>query len=818
MRRADGRRRAVLTAVGLHDAAVLAAVFHAPILWGQVCIPETHSPESLSASGGQAVLAALVGLAVLAMLAARWLAGRGPARLPNAVHLPTVVLLGVAAVSAAFSMNLHASTLELARLLTMAALFFLVANRAALPAAEPRVVAAAFGCSVVLLLFIPTPAEAGAVLKVLGVLGIGATAASVMVHRDDPDPIRWWRDGLILSAVLVVALYGLREKVVVWRELDNPTWQVFSTFFNPNPLGGFFAMVFPLAVSATLTATALGRRVVWGFCAAMLAGMILPTYSKGAMLAIVAAVIVYVLALAWRTHRGRRAVIAALAVVGLVVLLGAAAVLLVEPARERAAAVASSQSASNMFRILTWKGTLGMAAAHPWLGVGPAAFKYVYPKYAIAGYVEAAHQNYLQMFAELGVAGGLAFLWLLGSALFTAARAAREGADFSARVLAVSALAGISALMVHSLLEYNWYVGAINLTFWLLVGMAAHIAHGGRLVEVPAADEAESGRRRRARRDSRVAMPEPQAARRLPWPARSSGRAAALTIVLFAFCWLVWVPARSARAQQLVDEGNALAMAGRGPTAVVRFEAATRYDPGWADAWERYGLVRGVVYERELDESVDLLRHAMELAPTSFRPPSSLGQLYAEHDHLAKAAEAYEKALELFPQHTKTMRRLAETYDRMGDRERALAIYRRMIEVEQSPYNRYRALEDVDVDTNFAYAHYELGRAAMREGKGQAGTNQLGEAMRHFEAAMGVIEAYFARAAETDRMFALLQRPRENRAEDMRKLEAKVRWRMADVLEQMGEENEARQERVRARALSSGVEAAVEAERRREQP
>ena len=117
-----------------------------------------------------------------------------------------------------------------------------------------------------------------------------------------------------------------------------------------------------------------------------------------------------------------------------------------------------------------------MFAAHPWVGVGPAAFKYVYPRYAIVGYTEAAHQNYLQMFAELGLAGGLIFLWFLGAVLYTGGRAAAAAPDFRGRVLAVGGICGLVAFMVHSLLDYDWYIGAINVTVWLIAGMLVYLS------------------------------------------------------------------------------------------------------------------------------------------------------------------------------------------------------------------------------------------------------------------------------------------------------------------------------------------------------
>ena len=87
------REQLAAAAAALHDAALLTAIFYAPIFWGQVAISETHSLGQISSSGGQTLMAGLIGLAALTALCARWLQGNWFGRTPNAVHLPALLLL-----------------------------------------------------------------------------------------------------------------------------------------------------------------------------------------------------------------------------------------------------------------------------------------------------------------------------------------------------------------------------------------------------------------------------------------------------------------------------------------------------------------------------------------------------------------------------------------------------------------------------------------------------------------------------------------------------------------------------------------------------
>jgi O-antigen ligase len=818
--RAPRQGSATAALAALHDTALLVAVFYAPIFWGQVSIPETTALGQISASAGQTLAAGLVFLALISALLARWAAGKPPARLPNAIHLPAALLLAIAALSTLTSVNPHASKIELSRLLVGCTLFFLVANRATLPAARPSVVAAAFACSIVLTAFVPIPEAAGLALRTFTIVAVGIAVAVMVTMREEADPVAWLRNSIILSAALVVALYGWREKFAVARELKDPTWQIFSTFFNPNSLGGFLAMIFPLAVSATLADSTLWRRLLWGFSAIALASAIIPTKSKGAMVACAAALLLYLVLLAWQSPRLRR--LAAAVVIIAVVAMVAAAFLVWQaaPTRDWFVHTLRLNSQSNMFRMLTWKGTLRLFEAHPGLGVGPGAFKYAYPRYAILGYTEAAHQNYLQMFAELGTVGGIVFLWLLASILLTGGRAIAAARDLPRRCWAIGGICSVVALMVHSLLDYDWYIGAINLSFWLVAGMLAYGAHAQPVVATAIADSAQKGTTKRGRQrpsaTSKGAQPAPVAdspGRAFRWPRLASGQRApnlAAWTALLAVASVVAIaavaaPARNAVAQRAMDTGDAYATSGSkqaGAMALAQYDQARQLDAGWAEAWERYGLLLGL---GRLDEGVEAVRHAQALSPTSFRPWSTLGQLYEEEGKLADAIPCFERALVLFPNHTRTIRRLAEAYQKAGEQEKALAVYQRLVAEENAPYNRYRALSEIDVDTNFAFAHYELGFASQRAHDRRV-KDAIPVALKHFDTALRIILEYDARAKRTDAMFAALGRPREYRGEEMLSLEAKTRYRESQIYRRVGMWTDEKRERERALELWPGVE------------
>lgn len=810
---------AAVALVTCHDILLLAAIFYAPIFWGQVAIAESTAMYLISASAGQTLVGLLVGLAVLSALVARWSQGQPPARLPNAIHLPAALLLVIGLITTLTSVNPHASWLELTRLAMGTAFFFLVANRATLPASRPGVVAAGFGCSLLLTAFVSLPPESAWVIRLFAIVATSVGIGLIVTGREQQDPVVWWRNALVLTAAMVVALYGWREKVSVARDLNNPTWPIFSTFFNSNPLGGFFALVFPLALGAAIVDRVFLRRLLWSSCAIILAVTLLPTYSKGAMLAWAVAFVTFVLLLARQLPKLRRPAGVVLVTGGVVLVAIALALLASSALRTRAAGVLDIHSSSNMFRIFAWRGTIALFLAHPWVGVGPGAFKYAFPQYALAGYVEAAHQNYLQAFAEMGVLGGIVFLWLFGAVLFTGARALRRAKTLGGAALAIGGISSVVALMIHSFLDYDWYLGAIQFSFWLVAGMLAHLAHGqpiiAPVVEAPLAQVA----RKKSHRTQAASIPHTGLTMGAPfrWPRVTTGGALAFGI---AWCLLtggigllcyqgVLLSGRNVVAQHAIDLGDRYAHSGlkdAGAMALGAYDQARQADPTWAEAWERYGLLLGV--NTGLDAGIRAIEQAAACSPTNYRPYASMGYLYGEFREWREAARSFQRALELFPNGTKTMKQLAEAYEQAGDRENALAAWQRLVGMEGKPLNQYRALETVDVDTNFAFAHYALGLAAPRAGTAPGAA----DATKHYQRVLAIVADYFARAKATDDMFKLLGRPREYRAEDMKMLEAKTRWRLAELLQQTSDAPGADEQRLQARAAWPDIEQLIAAE------
>ncbi len=148
-----------------------------------------------------------------------------------------------------------------------------------------------------------------------------------------------------------------------------------------------------------------------------------------------------------------------------------------------------------------WRGTKEIIREHPLLGAGLGAFGVAYTRHDVssgAARLEQAHNDYLQIFADAGIVGGLLGLVFV-AALFGMAFARMGSRDKFRRGVALGALAGCFGTLVHSLFDFSLHLTANGLLFLLLAALATTAAR---------VEEPDSGRRRSSssrRRSSRSA-------------------------------------------------------------------------------------------------------------------------------------------------------------------------------------------------------------------------------------------------------------------------------------------------------------------------
>lgn len=129
-------------------------------------------------------------------------------------------------------------------------------------------------------------------------------------------------------------------------------------------------------------------------------------------------------------------------------------------------------------RTTLWADTLVIFKDYPLFGAGFGTFNDVYPAYKTIEsnlIFEHAHNDYLEMLTDGGIIGFLLAVWFCYAVLSHCAGKIRKRRDRFAVLLGISSITSISALLIHSIVDFNLHNGAVGLYFFLAcaIGVAA---------------------------------------------------------------------------------------------------------------------------------------------------------------------------------------------------------------------------------------------------------------------------------------------------------------------------------------------------------
>lgn len=129
-------------------------------------------------------------------------------------------------------------------------------------------------------------------------------------------------------------------------------------------------------------------------------------------------------------------------------------------------------------RLFIWKGTLNMIQANWLVGIGPGMFATVFPRFQPPGFSQRyyfAHNDYLQFTAELGIFLPILIAWAI-IAVYRSALQSMQHTDRLSRSMTLGSLAGITAILVHSTVDFNLHIPANALLFSVLIAFSVYNA------------------------------------------------------------------------------------------------------------------------------------------------------------------------------------------------------------------------------------------------------------------------------------------------------------------------------------------------------
>jgi len=277
---------------------------------------------------------------------------------------------------------------------------------------------------------------------------------------------------------------------------------IYGPYVNHNHYAGLMEMLipFPLVLAATRF-TDGNRKLAIAGIAALMSGSLFLSGSRGGMAAFVAQMIVLSVLL---VHKGEGnwkqpimlAGFLAVVIIFLVWIGGNALT-------QRLMTIHSEARGeiSGGVRFSIDRDCLQMIIKRPFLGWGLGTFPIVYPQFRsfyTTFFVNQAHNDYLQLIVETGLAGFSVAVWFMVLIFRGASTKLKNWTETMSGAMTVTALLGIGGILVHSFVDFNLQIPANAAIFYVLCAMAA------------ASPLLESQRRRAVRRHHLIVEPTPQ--------------------------------------------------------------------------------------------------------------------------------------------------------------------------------------------------------------------------------------------------------------------------------------------------------------------
>jgi len=267
----------------------------------------------------------------------------------------------------------------------------------------------------------------------------------------------------------------------------------FGPFANHNHFAGYMELLIPIPIALIITrAVRTEWRLLFGFAAIVMGIAAVMSLSRGGIISIAAGMLFLVVSSLRLLRRRRRTagkgtllplasqfavVIAIVAVISAGILWIGADPVINRVTQGQPSAGDSPKETFYSSRGWVWRDTLTMIQANPLLGVGLGAYETAFSIYTKSDgslKVPQAHNDYLQVVADCGVVGGVIALWFL-VLLFRAVGRGTKSSDPLQAGLALGSGAGVFALLVHSLFDFNLQLPSNALLFLLLSAVVAQI-------------------------------------------------------------------------------------------------------------------------------------------------------------------------------------------------------------------------------------------------------------------------------------------------------------------------------------------------------
>ncbi|MBU4361193.1 tetratricopeptide repeat protein, partial [bacterium] len=534
----------------------------------------------------------------------------------------------------------------------------------------------------------------------------------------------------ILAITLIVGgLFGIYG-ILQYNGIDFPFWvgnigrqNVFGLFGNVNYFAEYLIVPLPIAVSLFFATQNKLKKILLLIGIIAMGASLTATFTRGSYLGFgVSLIFMFFLFLISRgknfIKRNKKIFIAILTVIIIITSL----FIIPNPLNKSGTAIGKiksrisisqlTQSSSIKRRIATWKFTVLMIKDHSLLGSGIGTYKYNTLKYQAEffaqgenrslypyGFADKAHNEYLQLWAEMGIVGLGIFIWLIISYFSCGLRILRKIKDEYKQGIIIGLMGSVVAVLTDGLFGFPLHLPATVILFWLILALTITT------IKIEAAAEENNIVKKNSNPIFRfkplfyigiilltiflcVTIARPFIAKVYWYYAtieiKNENWNEAIKIDEKALKWDPYL------GQVYYDMGLILQDKGIYNLALEYFEKAEKYidNPNLPQSFALIYLKKG-----QLDEAALKLNQAISYQPdekSMLTLYSELGNTYLQLERYKPAETAFKNALKINPDFVNAHYGLAGAYLRLNQQDKALEEFQKVIELApDSPEAKY---------------------------------------------------------------------------------------------------------------------------------
>ncbi len=309
------------------------------------------------------------------------------------------------------------------------------------------------------------------------------------------------------------------------------------------------------------------------------------------------------------------------------------------------------------FRFMAWRSTFDTWKHHPILGVGIGQVEVDIHKYQVSELQQIisktyqvfseSHNDWLQILAELGIIGFIAFVWIVLNIAVKLIKLAKQNiANEDKFLLSLAIGGGIIGILIAAVFSFPLQEPASSMYFWGLIALADVVYRGF---------DDDNGQLE-ARKQKRLAAPQmpayllvvdPSKKGRIPVALKQLVLIVAISLSVFSVFVLPIYAGRTAVAENHIKDGVAFRNRRDFPDAIREFNDAIKLNP-----FEYiYYFHRAIVEFNtgELQQAISDLDQSLKLSPYFGLAYRLRGGAYFAMNNCAKAVPDFEKALHFLP-------------------------------------------------------------------------------------------------------------------------------------------------------------------------